>query len=243
MQSEKINELAAALCKVQISIKNPSKTAVNPFFKSKYATLDATIEVTRKPSVDNGLSFTQLPKMVDGQFVLQTMLMHVSGQYITSEYPINPVKSDPQGYASAVTYARRYSLSCLYGICGEEDDDGNQATAAQTKSTSKPTKKTKKDATAMSQQPIEPSEVSFQKKLGDLVILLYGKENAGAELEHLTEYEKDGVLHKGVNTLVGMSDAQAQVVYGKLKKSYSNDFDISKLSGEVVSKIVDDIEY
>ena len=74
---------------------------------------------------------TQTTGFQGDKFVLITTLIHTSGQWISGEYWLNPAKpNDPQALGSATTYARRYALSALVGVCSEEDDDGNAATQA-----------------------------------------------------------------------------------------------------------------
>src|SRR5690606_24979315 len=65
----------------------------------------------------------------DARTVLITRLVHESGEWIAGKYPIHPVKADPQGEGSALTYARRYALMAIAGIA-PEDDDGNAAVKA-----------------------------------------------------------------------------------------------------------------
>lgn len=128
-QSAEIKDLAAALCKAQADMKHATKAADNPFFKSKYADLPAVIDAVRPLLAANGLSISQMMDYDEsGKTYLVTMLMHSSGQWLRGWYPINPTKNDPQGVGSAVTYARRYSLSGMVGIASiGEDDDGNAA--------------------------------------------------------------------------------------------------------------------
>ena len=127
-QSEAINELAAALAKAQAEMQHAGKTAENPFFKSKYADLPAVIDAARPFLAKNGLAVTQ-PIDIDesGNLTLVTQLSHASGQWMRSWYPVRPVKNDPQGLGSAVTYARRYSYCSLVGVAADDDDDGNAA--------------------------------------------------------------------------------------------------------------------
>ena len=65
-----------------------------------------------------------------GDLVLETILMHISGEFISGRYPIRPVKTDPQSTGSAITYARRYAFSAITGIAAD-DDDGNAASNQQ----------------------------------------------------------------------------------------------------------------
>lgn len=132
--SEQINELAAALAKAQGDITNADKDKTNPHFQSKYATLASTWDACRAPLSKNGLSVVQV---VDGD-VLISRLLHSTGQYIESTMGIKPTQNSPQGFGSALTYARRYSLQALVGIApgddvGQDDeDDANEGSGIQT---------------------------------------------------------------------------------------------------------------
>jgi hypothetical protein len=135
-KSESIKELATALCKFQGAVEKIKKTTTNPFFKSKYANLADILDVIRQPLADAGLSFVQFPK---GQHELETMLMHVSGEWMSETYEMPPTKNDPQGLGSAITYQRRYALGAILGLNIDEDDDGNKASEPQkTKQTEQP---------------------------------------------------------------------------------------------------------
>lgn len=122
MQSEQTNDLSAALAKAQAVMKPAIINRVNPHFKNKYADLAAVLEAIRKPLADNGLSVTQTTAFKDGAFVLETTLRHASGQWVSSQYPL-PASGKPQEVGSALTYARRYSLSAMLCIAADEDDD------------------------------------------------------------------------------------------------------------------------
>ena len=123
--SEQIDELAAALAKAQGMMENAVMNRVNPHFKSKYADLAAIFDAARKPLSANGLAIVQ----TIGDGVLHTRLLHTSGQWIASEHPL-PMAGRPQEIGSALTYARRYSLSALIGIAADEDDDATGAEKA-----------------------------------------------------------------------------------------------------------------
>ena len=127
--SESIKEIASALCKFQGSVEKIRKTENNPFFKSKYADLSTILDAIREPMTENGLSFVQCPT---GEDELTTILMHLSGEWIKSNYTMKPVKNDPQGRGSAITYQRRYALSAILGLNIDEDDDGNAASKLAT---------------------------------------------------------------------------------------------------------------
>lgn len=126
-KSDQLNELAAALVLAQGEIKNAVKDAANPFFKSHYADLASVREAIQMPFRNNGLSVTQLLGNNENGVTVETVLLHKSGQWLAGTVAVKPVKDDPQALGSAVTYARRYSLSAIAGIAGEEDDDGEAA--------------------------------------------------------------------------------------------------------------------
>jgi hypothetical protein len=114
--------LAAALAAAQSTMKAAPFDRTNPHFKSKYASLASVVDTIRKPLADNGLSYTQTTEIREGALILITTLRHRSGEIVTSEYPL-PGMSKPQELGSALTYARRYSLSALVCIAADDDDD------------------------------------------------------------------------------------------------------------------------
>lgn len=124
--SEEISELVSALAIAQGSIQGAKKDVNNPFFKSKYADLQSVWSVARKPLSDNGLAVVQTPENSENGVTLRTALFHSSGQWIASTLDLPVKKDDPQGYGSAISYARRYSLAAMIGVYSE-DDDGNAA--------------------------------------------------------------------------------------------------------------------
>jgi len=138
MRSETISELAKALTSFQGQMTAVKKDAVNPFYKSKYATLDTIWETIRKPLSENGLSVAQTMNLIEDKSVLETTLYHTSGEWISGIQLVNPVKDDPQALGSAISYARRYSLSAMLGIVVDEDDDADIASSKE-----KPTTKEK----------------------------------------------------------------------------------------------------
>lgn len=125
-KSQEINELAKALSKAQGKIRHAVKDSANPFFKSKYADLTSVWDAIREAFQAEGLAVAQCPQVENGASVLETILMHSSGQWMSSTVPLNPVKNDPQGLGSAITYMRRYALQSIAGVCSD-DDDGNAA--------------------------------------------------------------------------------------------------------------------
>ncbi len=128
MKSETIGNLAKALSIAQGQFEHAKKDSANPFFKSTYANLASVIDAAKKPLADNGLAVIQTTEIIDAEIVLETTLAHVSGEWINGNYPIRPIKNDPQSVGSAITYARRYAFSAITGIAAD-DDDGNAGSA------------------------------------------------------------------------------------------------------------------
>ena len=128
-KSESIAELAKALASFQSEVKQPLKDKANPFYKSKYVPLENVVEAITNIAPKHGLSFVQYPVNQDNKVGVVTILMHSSGEWIETE-PIfaQPAKQDPQATGSVITYLKRYSLSAVFGITSDEDDDGNNAT-------------------------------------------------------------------------------------------------------------------
>jgi hypothetical protein len=124
-QSNTISELAKALVLFHVKVDTIKKDAKNPFFKSSYASLPNILEGINEPLIESGLSVSQFPSGENG---LTSILLHESGEYISAEYQMRPVKDDPQGRGSCITYQRRYALASILGLNIDEDDDGNTAT-------------------------------------------------------------------------------------------------------------------
>ena len=136
-KSETIGQLALALSKAQGQMKFAAKDAANPFFKSKYADLASVIEAIKVPLSANGIAFVQATDFEDSAVIVETILLHESGEWISGRLRMQPTKNDPQGVGSAVTYAKRYGLQALAGV-PSDDDDGNAATGLQGAPAAKP---------------------------------------------------------------------------------------------------------
>lgn len=127
--SDELKNLAKALAKFQADIKDPARDKDNPYFKSKYVALDGLLDAVRPVLAANGLSFIQSPVSNGQDMGVATLLMHDSGEWIESDpFMLHAVKNDPQAGGSAITYARRYSLSAVLGVAWDDDDDANMAT-------------------------------------------------------------------------------------------------------------------
>jgi hypothetical protein len=131
--SESINEIAAALAKAQGGMKSAVKDSLNPHFKSKYADMSSVKDAIGDTLVKVGIAVIQAHDILEnGTLVLRTRLIHTSGQWLESTYPVRPVKDDPQGLSAATTYARRVTLSSILSIVSDVDDDGETASGRGT---------------------------------------------------------------------------------------------------------------
>jgi hypothetical protein len=121
--SANIANLAKALNAAQGAMTGVHKDGKNPHFKSRYATLENVIDTARPALNQNGLSWTQAPgPLVDGAITVTTMLMHVSGEWLRSDFHMPLAKRDPQSTGSAITYAQRYAMMAMLGLPPTDDD-------------------------------------------------------------------------------------------------------------------------
>jgi hypothetical protein len=133
--SEHLNELAAALAKAQAQMRAADADGVGQIEREgspqayRYATLTSVWNTARKPLTRNGLSVLQACEPGNrGELRLTTTLLHESGQWVSGTEVVPISAPTPQAFGSALTYARRYGLAAMVGLCVEEDDDGLAAT-------------------------------------------------------------------------------------------------------------------
>ena len=125
--SPELDQLATALALAQGSMQGAVKDRTNPAFKSSYADLASTWDACRVALSSNGLAVSQHPgRLEDGSVTVTTMLLHKSGQHITSVCSALPRDASPASVGSVVTYLRRYGLAAAVGV-SPEDDDGQAA--------------------------------------------------------------------------------------------------------------------
>ena len=131
MQSEQIDQLAAALAIAQGKITGALKDSANPFFKSRYADLASVWDACRDHLSSNGLAVIQTTETVaDSSVTVVTTLAHKSGQWIRGVLTMTPKDASPQAVGSCLTYARRYALAAIVGVA-QVDDDANAASKKQ----------------------------------------------------------------------------------------------------------------
>lgn len=125
-----MKSIAKALSVFHENMHPVGKDKLNPHFKNMYASLDNILEAIKEPLKKANLVFTQMP--LEGGKLKTVLVETESGESIESTMDILLSKNDPQAQGSALSYARRYSLSAILGISTDEDDDGNSATPQQT---------------------------------------------------------------------------------------------------------------
>lgn len=123
--------LFTAMAKAFPQIEAATKDKTNPHFKSKYADLSTVVEAIKPALCAHGLFFAQATHEQEGGVCVETIVCHESGEQMSFGRLFVPAsKQDAQGYGSALTYARRYSLMAAFGVPAE-DDDGNAAAKAK----------------------------------------------------------------------------------------------------------------
>ena len=183
LQSAEIGEIAAALSVAQAEINPAEKNATNPHLKNKYANISAIYDAVRDVLPKHGLCVVQTMLPTDGTRAhVRTTLAHKSGQWFASEcvMPLDR-QGGAQGMGSAITYARRYSLSAILGVVADEDDDGNGAQGRNNKS------QIEKDrAAAKANNPNPPSDP--QRKMFMSMMSKKHNGNRDAILDDLSKY-------------------------------------------------------
>lgn len=128
-KSDSIQALAEALAKAQAEIVPPEKnrtvqvqTRTGGRYTFHYADLGAITEAARGPLGKNGLSIVHTTEQDEQGYWLVTTLLHSSGQWIASRYPL-PLQAEAKEIGSAITYGKRYLLSALLNISADDDND------------------------------------------------------------------------------------------------------------------------
>lgn len=126
--SDQLGDMAKALAKAQAELQDAKKDATNPHFKNRYATLASVRAAVTPTLAKNGLAVMQsFEPHGDAGVCVVTWLLHESGQWLRSRLYLPVSKKDAQGFGSAISYGRRYSLAAITGISADDDDDGEAA--------------------------------------------------------------------------------------------------------------------
>ena len=146
-----MKQIASALVKAQKEFGPALKTSTNPHFRSKYADLAACVEAVIDALNNNGIYLMQMTHETPDGAMAETVFLHESGEMLSAGKLFFPAsKHDAQGYASSLSYVRRYSLMAACGIA-PEDDDGNAAS----KPAPKPPKVEAKPESKVEAKPVE----------------------------------------------------------------------------------------
>lgn len=158
-----MKEIASALVKAQKAFGPALKTSTNPHFRNRYAALDACIEAVIDALNDNGIMLMQQTHLCEDGVIVETIFIHESGETMSGgKLHVPAAKHDPQGYGSALTYAKRYSLQSACGIA-PIDDDGSAATAAVQQKQAAPAKPAATPAKAPTK--VEGKDTPWQLKI------------------------------------------------------------------------------
>lgn len=167
-QSNKLGELAKALAKAQSEMTAALKSSENPHFRSRYADLSAVFDACKEALNKNGFAIVQRVENDANGACVETMLLHSSGEYVSSRCWLPVAQKTAQAYGSAITYARRYGLTSLAGVAADEDDDGNAASA--------PAHQMARPAAASVSQAVSaPAPVATAQPADGAVVIPFGK--------------------------------------------------------------------
>ncbi len=142
LKSTEQKDLFGAMAKAQAEMPVASKSSVNPFFKSNYASFSDIVKASRPVLSKNGLSVIQtIVERENGQKYLYTLLMHASGQFIASRLKIIPLKQDIQEFGKYVSYIKRYTYASIVGVADAQEDDDGESSMAEVRKDIYPYKK------------------------------------------------------------------------------------------------------
>lgn len=240
--SQSIGHISSAIAAAQAEMESAKFDSKNPHFNSRYASLASVIEAV-KPLALNGVALTQdatVSRDDKGSIItVTTMLSHgESGEWISSELSMRIERDTPQGIGSALTYARRYSISAICGIAADEDDDAEKVEPRKPeppkppkKEAPKPPAKTEKPAEPTKQEapkppaekPAEPPKQEAKKV--DIPTLRRINGLLGANNLSTPEEKKDVVeciLGRSIVTAAELTEAEASAVIDKLNEMLAN---------------------
>lgn len=223
-KSETIIKLSKSLVETQKELKQPLKDAKNPFFKSEYVPLENVAEAITQTATKHGLAFSQYATTTEsGNVSVGTIVFHESGEFI--EYPpliLKPENTKPQSIGSAITYAKRYALSAIFGITSDKDDDGNKANG-----NGEPQKQPQKRNQKQAQQNDEPDVHAIVEKYVQQLEVL------GVKRAELVEY----VCNK--HNVGNMFDIQPNILVGEIKQIWLKKSNEAKQKANTNEKGID----
>jgi len=170
-----ISAIAKAFVEAQKEFAPALKTATNPHFRSQYVDLAGCVEAVIDALNNHGIALVQKTHECETGIKIETIFLHESGESMSGGVLHVPAdKQTPQGYGSALTYARRYSLMSACAIA-PEDDDGNAATKSM--ASKLPAKKSiTLEIPGKDPKPMQ-SDNELAEQLNKLLALIEGKED------------------------------------------------------------------
>src|SRR6202163_865048 len=141
--SESVAAIATALEKAQTELSNPEKAMIGTVYNNRsdspqsfrYASLSSGLDIVRKTLGGQQIAIAQTTDIdrANGMVNLTTILLHTSGEWISSDWPVCQLSetSAPRRMGAALTYARRYALFTMVGIAGDGDLDAPDFTNDQ----------------------------------------------------------------------------------------------------------------
>lgn len=183
-KSEEIDKLAIALAKFQGSLEQPSlnsevkvRTKTGGEYKFKYADLSECKRAAKQPLADNELSVCQL---IEDDYSIRTILLHSSGQWISSKVRMPSNTADAQSIGSAITYAKRYAFCAILGIVADDDEDANIA-SGNTAQKKQPKEQPKKTANSRVKKELTRDHLNNESAMKSISEWLYNKEKIAKE--------------------------------------------------------------
>ncbi|MRY41136.1 ERF family protein [Parabacteroides distasonis] len=183
-KSEEIDKLAIALAKFQGSLEQPSlnsevkvRTKTGGEYKFKYADLSECKRAAKQPLADNELSVCQL---IEDDYSIRTILLHSSGQWISSKVRMPSNTADAQSIGSAITYAKRYAFCAILGIVADDDEDANIA-SGNTAQKELPKELPKKTANSRVKKELTRDHLNNESAMKSISEWLYNKEKIAKE--------------------------------------------------------------
>jgi len=202
LKSETINELTAALVKARAAMPRITKERTahvegrTSAWSYTYADLADVLDAAVPALCKEGLLLVQTPQVTERHVCVETVLLHVSTQWIGCELSLPLAGDGAQAIGSALTYARRYSALCLLGLMPAGEDDDGAAAAAR----------------ARQEKEKEPRRATAK-----------AREGAPSDDEIQTAKEAlEEAAQKGMQTLGGILAAQRQGVLAALGVGYIN---------------------
>lgn len=212
-----MKELFTALAAAQAEMEAATKDSANPFFKSKYADLNSVMGAVKPALAKHGLAFVQVCHDVEHAAKIETVIIHSSGQQFSCGAVSVPVgKHDAQGYGSALTYARRYSLAAAFGV-GAEDDDGNAAAKAKPAKVELPKAGPEAHAPAkLGFDMLDRETQDYLRSVGMEVQTLCNKGDISGAVERIEIEEFDADCKVGLWSLLDSKARSAIKAHGKV---------------------------